>query len=208
MIMTPLLCRNIVSGMLLLLCSSQLPAAGNEPQQLVIETTDKMLAALKDKREELDKDPSLIYGMVKDIVLPHLDFVRMSRWVLGKHWRKASKEQKLRFVRAFRELMVRTYAVALLEYTDQKIEYLPLRDDPAKGDVTVRTQVKQSGKQPISINYSLWERKGEWKVYDIAVDGISLVANYRTSFNTEIKEKGLDALITRLEEHNANGEQA
>lgn len=193
--------------MLLLLCSSLLPAADNDPQQLVIDTTDRMLAALKEKRTELDKDPSLIYGMVKDIVLPHLDFVRMSRWVLGKHWRKASKEQKLRFVRAFRELMVRTYAVALLEYTDQKIEYIPLRDDPATGDVTVRTQVKQSGKPPIAINYSLWNEKGEWKVYDITVDGISLVANYRTSFASEIKDTSLDALIIRLEKHNARGEK-
>ncbi len=205
--MTPSLCRSIVSGMLLLLCSSPLPAADNDPQQLVIDTTERMLAALKEKRAELDKDPSLIYGLVKDIVLPHLDFVRMSRWVLGKYWRKASKEQKLRFVRAFRELMVRTYAVALLEYTDQTIEYIPLRDDPATGDVTVRTQVKQSGKSPIAINYSLWNQKGEWKVYDISVDGISLVANYRTSFASEIKETGLDALITRLEKHIARGKK-
>lgn len=197
--------RRLVAGLLLLgsgMVSSNASASGNDPQQLVIDTADQMLSALKANRAELDKNPDLIYDMVKDIVLPHTDFVRMSSWVLGKYWRRASKEQKIRFVRAFRELMVRTYAVALLEYSDQKIEYVPLRDDPASGDVTVRTQVIQSGKQPIAINYNLWRRKDEWKVYDIAVDGISLVANYRTSFATEIKEKGLDALISRLEQHN------
>jgi len=197
--------RRTIAGLLLLGCgmaSINASANANDPQQLVIDTADQMLSALKAKRAELDKNPDLIYDMVKDIVLPHTDFVRMSSWVLGKYWRRASKEQKIRFVRAFRELMVRTYAVALLEYSDQKIEYVPLRDDPASGDVTVRTQVIQSGKQPIAINYNLWRRKDEWKVYDIAVDGISLVANYRTSFATEIKEKGLDALITRLEQHN------
>jgi len=197
--------RRLVAGLLLLgsgIASGNASTSGNDPQQLVIDTADQMLSALKANRAELDKNPDLIYDLVKDIVLPHTDFVRMSSWVLGKYWRRASKEQKIRFVRAFRELMVRTYAVALLEYSDQKIEYVPLRDDPASGDVTVRTQVIQSGKQPIAINYNLWRRKDEWKVYDIAVDGISLVANYRTSFATEIKEKGLDALISRLEQHN------
>jgi phospholipid transport system substrate-binding protein len=197
--------RCLIAGLLLLgsgMASVNASASTGDPQQLVIDTTDQMLGALKANRAELDQNPDLIYGLVKDIVLPHLDFVRMSSWVLGKHWRRASKEQKIRFVRAFRELMVRTYAVALLEYSDQKIEYVPLRDDPAGGDVTVRTQVIRSGKQPIAINYNLWRRKDEWKVYDIAVDGISLVANYRTSFASEIKDKGLDELITRLEQHN------
>ena len=178
------------------------------PQELVKQTTEKMLAALKSERETLKKDPDQIYALVNDIVLPHFDFVRMSKWVLAKHWRNASKAQKLRFIRAFRTLMVRTYATALLDYTDQEIKYLPLRDDIGGGDVRVRTDVSQKTGQPVSINYSLHLRKKGWKVYDVAVDGISLVANYRTSFNTEIKQKGLDELIVRLETHNARAEKA
>ena len=132
----------------------------------------------------------------------------MSKWVLAKHWRTADKKQKLAFIRAFRTLMVRTYATALLDYTEQEIRYVPLRDDIGSGDVTVRTEVHQKTGQPIGIKYGLHLRKKGWKVYDISVDGISLVANYRTSFNTEIKQKGLDGLIARLETHNARAEKA
>lgn len=176
------------------------------PQQLVQDTTDRMLTALKDHAAELEQDPAKIFTLVGEIVLPHFDFVRMSAWSLGKHWRGASQEQKRRFVRAFRQMLIRTYAVVLLEYEDQKIEYLPLRGDPASGDVTVRTQVVQSGRAPISINYALWDRNEAWRVYDVSVDGISLVANFRTSFASEIKADGLEALITRLEQLNQKGE--
>lgn len=176
------------------------------PQQLVIDTTERMLGVLQEKGAQLEQEPALIYDLVGEIVLPHFDFVRMSAWTLGKYWRRASQEQKLRFVRAYRELLVRTYGVALLEYRGQQIEYLPLREDPASGDVTVRTQVIQPGQSPIAIYYSLAERDGRWRVYDVAVDGISLVANFRTSFATEIKNSGLEALISRLEERNQKGE--
>ena len=181
---------------------SRQPTQPLHPQVLVEQTTDNMLAALKKHKQELDANPDLIYDLVKEIAVPHFDFIRMSRWVLGKYWRTASKEQKLDFVRAFRTLMIKTYGVALLDYTNQKIKYLPLRDDLAREDVTVKTQVLQSGKQPVTINYSLALRKGEWKVYDVTVDGISLISNFRTSFASEIKESSLDALIARLQQHN------
>jgi len=202
--------RHHVIPLLALLClfASTSVYAEIGPQQLVEQTTDKMLTKLKQEREALKKEPDLIYGMVSEIVLPHFDFVAMSRWVLAKHWRRASKEQKLSFVKAFRTLMVRTYAVALLEYTDQKIHFLPLRDDPAKGDVTVRSEVKQTSKPSIIIRYNLHLKKQGWKVYDLSVDGVSLVANYRTSFATEITSTSLDALIARLEKHNTRAEKA
>jgi len=204
------LMRHYLLHLLLVLCLFASPAVYAEtgPQQLVVQTTDKMLAKLKQEREALKKEPDLIYGMVSEIVLPHFDFVAMSRWVLGKYWRRASKEQKLSFVKAFRTLMVRTYAVALLEYTDQSIRFLPLRGDPGKGDVIVRSEVKQTSKPGIGINYNLHKKKQAWKVYDLSVDGVSLVANYRTSFATEINQTSLDALIKRLEKHNTRAEQA
>ena len=177
------------------------------PDTVVKNTTDKMLAALKDNREELKKNKSLIYDLVGEIVLPRFDFIRMSRWVLGKSWKTSSKKQKLRFIRTFRTLMVRTYGVALLEYSDQKIEFQPMRGEADQKDVTVYTKVIQpAGKQPTLINYRLYLKKDQWKVYDIAVDGISLVSNYRTSFASEIKQDGLDALIARLEKHNQKTE--
>ncbi|MDH5485469.1 MAG: ABC transporter substrate-binding protein [Gammaproteobacteria bacterium] len=197
-----------IFGLFLQLSSVQAGAQGKvAPDTLVKDTTDKMLAALKKNHDELTKNKSLIYDLVGEIVLPHFDFIRMSRWVLGKDWDPASKDQKLRFIRAFRTLMVRTYAVALLDYTDQKIEFQPLRGEASQDDVTVYTKVIQpAGKPPTLINYRLYLKKDEWKVYDIAVDGISLVSNYRTSFASEIKQDGLEALITRLEKHNLKAE--
>ena len=192
---------------LLLLCLS-LPLAGQAamgPQELVRQTTEQTLSRLQSERAALQQDPDGIYDLVKEIISPHFDFIRISAWVLGKHWRMASKEQKLRFVRAFRTLLVRTYGVALLDYSDQEIRYLPLRDDPVNGDVTVRSEVIQPNGETVSLNFRLYKRNEAWKVYDISVDGISLVTNFRTSFATEIKQAGLDSLIQRLEDKVAPG---
>ncbi len=187
---------------LLLLANVSIAQAVQAPDVLVKNTTEKMLTALDEQSKELEEDPSLIYGLVSEIVLPHFDFIRMSRSVLAQNWKKASREQKLSFVRAFRTLMVRTYAVALLEYTDQKIHVLPAKLKPGDKNVTVRMEVLQKGKPSVMINYRLRLKKKGWKVYDIVVDGISLIANYRTSFASEIKQQGLDALIARLKKHN------
>ncbi|MDZ7662265.1 ABC transporter substrate-binding protein [Thiohalophilus sp.] len=200
--------RRLAAGLLLMLAGSLagVGAVTQGPQQLVIDTTERMLVTLEQQAPQLEQNPALIDELVSEIVLPHFDFVRMAGWVLGKHWRTASSEQKLRFVRAFRQMLVRTYAVALLEYRGQRIEYLPLRADPAAGEVTVRTRVLQPGRAPVAFNYTLWERDGQWQVYDLSVDGISLVASFRTSYAAEIRERGLDALIARLEQHNLKGE--
>ena len=189
-------------GWLLLLCLC-LPLAGQAaigPQELVQQTTAQTLSRLQSEQVALQQNPDGIYDLVKEIISPHFDFIRISAWVLGKHWRTASKEQKLRFVRAFRTLLIRTYGVALLDYTDQEIRYLPMRDDPTNGNVTVRSEVIQPNGGAVSLNFRLYKRNEAWKVYDISVDGISLVTNFRTSFATEIKQAGLDSLIQRLED--------
>ncbi|HEB85844.1 MAG TPA: ABC transporter substrate-binding protein [Gammaproteobacteria bacterium] len=193
---------------LLLLLGSVSPAqAAQAPDVLIKNTTEEMLTALDKHSKELKKDPTLIYGLVSDIVLPHFDFIRMSRSVLAQNWRKASFKQKLGFVRAFRTLMVRTYAVALLEYTNQKIHVLPAKLRAGEKNATVRMEVLQQGKPPAIINYRLHLKKKGWKVYDVATDGISLITNYRTSFASEIKQKGLDALIARLQKHNEKADK-
>lgn len=194
---------------LLFVTSTDAPTSSAEamgPQQLVEQTTEKVLDILSNRRAELEKDHNLIYSLTNEIVVPHFDFISISKWVLGKNWRTASKQQKLRFIRAFRKLMVRTYAIAVLEYDDNKIKYLPLRDDLSKGDVTVRTEFYEAGKPPASINYSLHQRRDVWKVYDVSVDGVSIVATYRTSFATEIRQSSLDALIERIENKNSKGD--
>jgi phospholipid transport system substrate-binding protein len=127
----------------------------------------------------------------------------MARLVLGKYWRRANDEQKTTFEKEFRLLIVRTYATALLEYTDEVIEYPPTRLKPGDDDVTVQTVINQPGGVPIPVNYSLHlTEAGQWKVYDMVIDGISLVTNYRSSFASEIRRGSLDDLIGKLVEHN------
>jgi phospholipid transport system substrate-binding protein len=126
----------------------------------------------------------------------------MSRWVLGKHWREASEGQRVRFVEEFRSLLVRTYATALLEYSNQAVEVLPVRAAPDATDVVVRTEVRQPGAPPIPIQYSMNLEQGDWKVYDVTIDGISLVASYRSTFNAEASRGGLDRVIALLVERN------
>lgn len=172
------------------------------PDVLIRDTTQEMLAAMDKHSQELKQNPRVIYGLVSNIVLPHFDFIRMSRSVLAQNWNKASLKQKLAFVRAFRTLMVRTYAVALLEYTNQKIHVLPTKLKAGDKNAVVRMEVLQQGKPPAIINYRLRLNKKGWRVYDVATDGISLITNYRTSFATEIRQQGLDALIVRLQKHN------
>lgn len=186
------------------LCCSVVAQAGTHPQALVEDTTQRVLERLKQDKELLKQQPERVYDLVADLVLPHFDFVRMSRWVLGRaHWQGASNEQKTRFVLAFRTLMVRTYATALLEYSDQQVSLLPFRGRIEEDDVVVRSEVVQPGAPGVAINYSLYRRDADWLVYDVSVDGVSLLTSYRSSFASEIRESGLEALIERLEQHNS-----
>lgn len=191
----------IVWGLLLLLAGAAL-AAAHPAQQLVQDTSEKVLARLKEDRPKLKANPDLIYPLVEDLVLPHFDFEVMSRWVLGKNWREASEEQRGRFTEAFKNLLVRTYATALLEYSDQRIEYKPMRAEEGADKVTVSTEVVQAGGPPVPITYQLFRKNEQWKVYDITVDNVSLLLNYRNSYASEIRRDGLDRLIERMAQRN------
>lgn len=171
------------------------------PEALVKDTTDKVFDVLKREKEHIDEDPSRLYGIVDEYIIPHFDFRRMSRRVLGKYWHRATDEQQKEFVSQFQTLLVRTYGAALREYTDQKIEFLASRSR-GEGEVSVRTQIIQPGSPPIPIEYEMYKPDGEWKVYDISIDGVSLVINYRSTFAAEIRSTGVDGLIERLVKHN------
>lgn len=185
------------------LCAGTAGASvADSPQALVRQTSERMLTALKDNHEAIAKDPGKLYGLIKDIVLPHFDFRRMSRWALGRAWRQATPDQRKRFVAEFQALLVRTYGSALQQYRDQKVQYLPVRMDPGATDVNVRTEVQRSGGPPIPIDYGMEKTRDGWKVYDVAVDGISLVSNYRSTFTSEVRSHGLDGLIDMLAKRN------
>ena len=177
--------------------------AGHPAEELVHDTTEKVLERLKSDSEKLMADANLIYPLVEDLVLPHFDFAKMSQWVLGKSWRKADKDQRAQFTVEFRTLLVRTYAKALLEYTDQSMRYLPFHAEEGAKRVTVKTEIVQQGGPAIPLHYSMYRNKaGEWKVYDIKVDGVSLVLNYRSSFYTEIRASGIPGLLKKMAEMN------
>lgn len=173
--------------------------AQTPPDELVRTTTEEILRLLKANRDLYQRDKSALYAMVDKEVLPHFDFQRMSQWVLGRYWRTATPEQQERFVQEFRDLLVRTYATALLNYRDEKVIYLPFTGKPDDKQVIVRTEIKQSSGAPnIPISYSFYRKGEEWKVYDVSIEGVSLVTNYRTTYADKIRREGLDSLIASI----------
>lgn len=181
-------------------------AADDVATALVRNTSERMLAALEKRRAEIDRNPSLIYGLVEDIVLPHFDFERITQSAVGRHWRDATPAQREALVNGFRQVLVRTYARALLGYSGEEIRYLPVRPGRQADSVTVSTEVRGRGAPPIPIDYRLYLKGGAWKVYDVVVDSVSLVSNYRSSFTAQVRQGGIDGLIDRLREMNARGQ--
>ncbi len=171
------------------------------PEQLVRATTVRMFQALAAQQLTLKQEPTRVYALVDEIVAPQFDFETMGRWVLGKHWRSADPAQQQRFIAAFRQLLIRTYGAAMAQYEDEWVEYLPSR--PLGEDkVMVRTLLHGTAAGPLPIDYLLTARSGLWKVFDVSIEGISLVTNYRTSFAEEIQRNGIEGLIARMVERN------
>jgi phospholipid transport system substrate-binding protein len=172
------------------------------PDVLVKSTADEVLAIVKKDKDIQNGDQKKIFALAEEKILPNFDFDRVCRMVLGKNWNSATKEQQEAFQREFRSLMLRTYATALSKYRNQTIEFKPLRAQPNDTEVTVKTQILQPGGQPVGVDYSLEKRAEGWKVYDIVIEGVSLVTNYRGQFSNEIRQSGMDGLIQKLVEKN------
>jgi phospholipid transport system substrate-binding protein len=169
------------------------------PTQLIDSAANAMLKELDARRAEFRKDPSKVYALVDRILLPYFDVDYAARLVLAKHWRTASADQRKRFVDAFYRSLLNNYGDALVEFTGDRIRVFPGNVDPAATTAVVRTEVKRSNGEKIPVNYSL--RKGEhgWKAWDVTIEGISYVKSFREDFGSEIDQKGLDAVIQRLE---------
>ena len=171
------------------------------PQQVIQKTADQLQVSLQ--KPEYKTNFKKATALVDQIINPHIDFDRVAILVLGKHWRTATPVQKERFKQEFRMLLVRTYTTAFTEYSDWKIRYLPLEKDASDKKTMVKTEILQSSGQPVAINYRMVHEGDDWKVYDVLIEGISLLQNYRTSFNEEIEQTGsLDQLISHLAERN------
>ena len=172
------------------------------PRDIVRNTTDQVIERIKSDRDALRADPAKMYSLVSELIFPHFDFPIMAQWVLGTSWKEADEASRAAFIEQFRKLLVRTYATALLEFSDQAITY-PDNGEPQQGrTVVVRQEIEQTGSEPILLGYRLHNASGDWKVFDVAVDGVSLVKTYRASFASIIKDGGLGGLISSLSEKN------
>jgi phospholipid transport system substrate-binding protein len=176
--------------------------AATGPEQLIRQTTKSVMLEIRENIDTYKSDPQKVHKLVDEQVLPHFDFAAMADLALGKYEDRVSAEQRSAIVSEFRLLLVRTYSSALVEYTEQEPIYLPMDGTEAEGIVTVKTQYEQPGGFPIPIDYSLRLGDDGWKVFDVRVDEISLVTNYRSSFARAIKRDGVDGLIRTLQERN------
>jgi len=180
------------------------PAFAEEiaPDVLVKSITEEVIAAVRQDKGIQAGDTRKLAELVEAKILPHFDFVRITQIAMGVNWRRATPEQQEQLIREFRTLLVRTYSGALAGYRDQVIEFRPLRARPGDTEVTVRSQVRRSGAEPIAIEYDLEKTGAAWKVFDIRVAGISLAATYRSAFAEEVRNHGIDGLISLLSSKN------
>ena len=168
------------------------------PDVLVKQVTLEVVDLIAKDKEIRGGNRAKLIGLINEKVLPHFNFTSMAALAMGQSWNKATPDQKKRVTEEFKTLLVRTYASALASYSEQKFDFRPLRAKSTDTDVTVNVRVLQPGTQPVPIDYSMEKTPGGWKVYDVMVGGVSLVANYRTEFNNMVRESGVDGLIKNL----------
>jgi phospholipid transport system substrate-binding protein len=183
------------------------PASASIMPDVVVETTiNDLIGQLDARRTELEKDKQKLFKMVEDVVVPHFEIQMIARLVLGKHWRTANEKQREAFAEEFKKLMIRTYATALFEYTgNEKMVVKPLRIKDGDKRAKVETKITLPGAPPVPVNYSfILTKSGDWKIYDVKIDGISLVTTYRASYGQAVQNKGLDILIDELKRKNNN----
>ena len=195
-----------IFGLFTLFLSLILPNQGitgdiQNPQQVIQSVSEQLRQKLKDK--VFTQNFVKVTQYVNDVIYPHTDFDKIAPLVLGKHWKTATTGEQERFKHEFQTLLIRTYSRAFVEYNDWTIRYLPLEMLDAATKVIVKTEVQQPSLNPVDVNYRMFLSKGKWKVYDIMIDGVSLVTNYRTSFSEEIQRKGsLSVVIDELAKRN------
>lgn len=177
-------------------------AQDTAPDALVRKSIDEVLARVKADKELQSGSSRKLLDLIEEKVLPHFDFARMTRLAVGRNWAQATEAQKEGLTREFRALLVRTYSTSLSQYRNQTIEVKPGRVAAQDTDTVVKTLVNQPGGQPIPIDYGMERSDKGWKVYDVVVDGVSLVTTYRSSFNDQIQKGGIDALVKTLADRN------
>lgn len=180
-------------------------AAQLGPNELVTKVAQETLNDLDANRDEYKNNPGKVRELVDQNMLPHFDTRYAAQLVLARHWRTATPEQRERFVEAFYQSLLQNYGEALLEFTPERLKILPFQGDLDSKAVTVRTEVRRDDGTRVPVNYSLRKTPDGWKAYDVQIEGISYVKSFRTDFGAEIQQKGLDAVIARLESQIESG---
>jgi len=187
------------------------PTVFSDPQPLVESKLDELIRQLGENAEQIQKDPTIAYNISDELMAPHIDFPRIARLIVGKHWREASETQRQQLVKQIESLLTRSYVTAMVSYVDQIVEqqkgtrYHRSRYQDGDKKSSVRATIPLEGGQTADVQYQLYYR-GEWKIYDIRIEGISLAITYRTSFGEQINKIGIDGLITQLADRNRKGE--
>ena len=194
--------KNILIALFLAFLPAAYAQDATPPDVLVKNVTSEVVEIIAKDKEIRSGDRAKLISVIDAKVLPHFNFNSMTALAMGQNWRAATPEQKKLLVEEFRTLLVRTYASALAAYREQKFDYRPLRAKPTDTDVTVQVRVIQPGQQPVPIDYSMEKTPTGWKVYDVMVGGVSLVANYRTEFANTVRNSGMDGLIKDLQKKN------
>jgi phospholipid transport system substrate-binding protein len=176
--------------------------AQESPDALVKRVADEIVAIVKSDKDVASGNQSKVVALAEQKVLPHFDFERMTRLAVGRNWAQASDAQKQALVKEFRTLLVRTYSTSLSQYRNQTIDVKPTKVGAADKEAIVRTAVIQQGGPPIPIDYSMEKADSGWMVYDVVIDGASLVTTYRGTFNDQIQKGGIDGLLKTLQERN------
>jgi phospholipid transport system substrate-binding protein len=186
----------------LLLFTSGSFAQETSPEQLVQKITNEVLESIKSDKQLAAGDKQKAVKLAEEKVLPYIDFEEATRLAVGRAWAKATPEQKKKLVSEFRNMLVRTYSNAIGEYQGQTLKVLPSRGKQDPQDTTVRTQFVRAGAPPLPIDFQMRKADSTWKVYDIAVEGVSLVLTYRSEFDAVVKQDGIDGLLKRLAQKN------
>ena len=193
---------HVLRFLLVLLFPGTLLAQDAGPEALVKKMTSEVLAAIKSDKQLAAGDRQKAVKLAEEKVLPYIDFEEATRLAVGRAWANATPEQKKKLVSEFRNMLVRTYSNAIGEYQGQTLKVLPSRGKQDPQDTTVRTQFVRAGAPPLPIDFQMHKAGGTWKVYDIAVEGVSLVLTYRSEFDAVVKQEGIDGLIKRLAQKN------
>lgn len=174
-------------------------AWAQDPNAVIQSAADELAAALEGRKDELAENKEALYQLIDSVLLPRFDRRYAAQLVLGRHWRNATAEQRDRFIEAFYGSLLRRYADGVLEYDENNVKILPFRGDLSKQRTTVRTMVTLDDGTEVPVNYGMVNRDSNWLMFDVTIEGISYVRNYRTELNSEIQQTSLDAVIARLE---------